>query len=187
MYLSWKKVQFKHSLKHINFSKYFRHIGLPFYEILKLIGIKKNYEAIRKTYQRESLKQNHNINYFTNTVETIKKLKSENFILNIVTSKDIKRTKIFLKDISKYFTFIECNNDKIKGKPYPDQINLIVHKLNAKKKDCVYIGDTNVDFITAKNANVEFIFAKWGYGYNYNYKYKLEKIEDLLKKIKTTF
>ena len=44
----------------------------------------------------------------------------------------------------------------------------------------MYIGDTQVDYLTAKNAKIDFIYAKWGYGKNYNYKYKCETIKKLL-------
>lgn len=183
MELSWNKVQQDHSLMNVSFKKYFNEIGLPFKKILKLINIKKDFNRIQKTYEGESLKQKKEIIYFQQVVKIIKKLKDKGFNLNIVTSKDIKRTKRFIKDISKYFTYIECNNHKIKGKPHPDQINLIISKLNAKKSECVYIGDTLIDYKTAKNSGVDFIFAEWGYGTNYNYRYKCSNIKDLYKKI----
>ncbi|MDA9748677.1 HAD family hydrolase [Pelagibacteraceae bacterium] len=181
MHSAWKQVQQKHKLKHIKFEDYFKNIGRPFYDILKLIGIKKNYKEIKTTYEKESAKQIKKIKFFINVVSTIKKLKSKNYILNIVTSKDIKRTKKFLKDIIIYFKYIECNNIKTKGKPNPDQINFIISKLNAKNSDCVYIGDTHVDYLTAKNSSIDFIFAEWGYGRNYNYKYKCNNINELFK------
>ena len=181
---SWSKVQQNHSLKHIRFEEYFKNIGRPFNNILKLIGVKKDYKKIKTTYKKESIKQIRRIVYFPKVIKIIKELKRKNFSLNIVTSKDIKRTKKFIKDINKYFTYIECNNDKIKGKPHPDQINLIITKLNVRKSECVYIGDTLIDYRTAKNSKIDFIFAQWGYGINYNYKYKCKDIEELFKKIK---
>ena len=181
MRLSWKSVQKKYSLNHIKFDEYFKNIGRPFFEILNKIGVEDKYNKIKNTYQKESMKQVNNINYFPNTIKTIKKLKEKKFNLNIVTSKDSKRTKIFLKEIKEYFTIIECNNDSKKGKPNPDQINFIISKSKAKKSECVYIGDTHVDYETSQNSNIDFIFAKWGYGKNYNYKQKCSKPIDLIK------
>ena len=181
---SWSKVQQNHSLKHIKFEEYFKNIGRPFNKILKLIGVKKDYKKIKTTYKKESMKQIRRIVYFPKVIKIIKELKRKNFSLNIVTSKDIKRTKKFIKDINMHFTYIECNNDTIKGKPHPDQINLIIKKLNVRKSECVYIGDTIIDYSTAKNSKIDFIFAQWGYGINYNYKYKCKDIEELFKKIK---
>ena len=151
MELSWKKVQKKHSLNHVEFESYFKNIGRPFFKILNILGINKDLKKIKETYQQESTKQ-------------IKEIK-------------------FIKNIMNNFTYIECNNDMTRGKPFPDQINLIISKLKVDKAECVYIGDTLVDYHSAKNAKIDFIFAKWGYGINYNYKYKSENIKNLNKLI----
>ena len=36
------------------------------------------------------------------------------------------------------------------------------HKI--KKDKCCYVGDTEFDYIAAKNAKIDFIFANYGYG-----------------------
>ena len=183
MELSWNKVQKQHNLQNIKFEKYFKNIGRPFYKILNIIGIRKNLKKIKKTYQQESIKQINEIKYYNNVIKTIKDLKKKKYILNIVTSKDLERTKKSLKSLKEYFTYIECSNDETRGKPFPDQINFILSRLKVNKSECVYIGDTLVDYNTAKNAKIDFIFAKWGYGVNYNYRYKCVDIKNLNKLI----
>ena len=183
MELSWKKVQKQHQLQNVKFESYFKNIGRPFFKILDILGIHKNKKKIKKTYQQESIKQIKEIKFYENTKKIIKDLKNKDYILNIVTSKDLERTKKSIKDIKNNFTYIECNNDKTRGKPFPDQINLIISKLKVSKSECIYIGDTLVDYNTAKNANIDFIFAKWGYGINYNYRYQCKNIKDLNKLI----
>lgn len=183
MELSWKKVQKKHSLNHVEFESYFKNIGRPFFKILNILGINKDLKKIKETYQQESTKQIKEIKFYKNTKKIIKDLKNKDYILNIVTSKDLDRTKKSIKNIMNNFTYIECNNDMTRGKPFPDQINLIISKLKVDKAECVYIGDTLVDYHSAKNAKIDFIFAKWGYGINYNYKYKSENIKNLNKLI----
>ncbi len=176
MQLAWKVVQDKHSLSHISFNQYFNHIGRPFNIILKKLKIKKNHELIKKTYEQESKNYREQIKYFKNVIATLKKLKKNNYKLNIVTSKDKTRTKIFLRDYINLFDEIECDDKKTKGKPHPDKINKIINILNVQKKECVYIGDTHIDFMSAKNSKIDFIFAQWGYGKKYNYKYKCKNI-----------
>ncbi len=183
MSISWKKVQNIHNLNNVLFEEYFKHIGKPFNEILKLIGIKKNHEKISQTYQNESSKHKSTIKYFNKTIQTLSYLKKKNYVLNIVTSKDFKRTKKFLGKKIYLFKYIECHSFKKKGKPNPQMILNIIKKNNARKSECIYIGDTQVDYQTAKNANIDFMFALWGYGKNYNYKYKCETIADLPKKL----
>ena len=77
------------------------------------------------------------------------------------------------------FSNIQCLDIKISGKPNPYQINKIIKKSDKKIRP-VYIGDWHIDYLTAKNANIDFIFGQWGYGKNYNYKNKGKDISDLL-------
>ncbi len=180
MHASWKKVQKIHNLYHIDFEDYFKHIGRPFFEILKILGIKKNLEKIKKTYQIESSKEKNKIKFYKNAINTLINLKNKKFVLSIVTSKDTIRTKKFLGKYYKLFKYIECDNKKTQGKPNPNKINKIIKKTKFNKSQSVYIGDTRVDYLTAKNAKIDFIYAKWGYGKNLNYKYKCEKVQNLI-------
>ena len=181
MYLSWTKVQNKHSLENIAFNKYFKNIGKPFFNILSNLGINKNKKEIYFTYMKESIKQNNEVRFYSGITQSLKELKKNKFILCILTSKDSIRTKIFLKSYTKLFKLIMCQDLNTRGKPYPDKINKIIKILKVKKEDCVYIGDTNIDYKTAKNSKIDFIHARWGYGNRYNYKYFANKISDLKK------
>ena len=51
----------------------------------------------------------------------------------------------------------------MKGKPYPDQINKILKNTIIRRNNCVYVGDTKVDQLTARAAKIDFLFAKYGY------------------------
>tara|TARA_B100000575_G_scaffold279920_1_gene268813 strand:+ start:12148 stop:12771 length:624 start_codon:yes stop_codon:yes gene_type:complete len=184
MELSWLKVQKKHNLEKIEFDEYFKHIGRPFYEILKKIGIKKNFSKIQKTYQIESINQITKISFYQKTISTLKKLKSRNFDLAIVTSKDHYRTKIFLHKYVNLFSSIEGGKKNLKGKPHPYKINKTIKLLNVSKSLCVYVGDTYIDYLTAKNSGIDFIFAKWGYGQDKNYSHVCKQISDLEQVIK---
>ena len=48
------------------------------------------------------------------------------------------------------------------------------------KKDIVFVGDTYIDYKTAKNAKIDFVFAKYGYGNIMKiYKLKINNIKDI--------
>ena len=180
---AWGSVQKKFLLKKIKFSNYFDKIGLPFEEILKRLSIKSNHKKIKKCYDDTSLKNINLIKFYNGTYKELINLKNMNFKLCINTSKDLKRTKIILKKYKRLFRFIQCPQKNLKGKPYPDQINNVIKKLKVKKKDCIYIGDTRFDFLSAKNAKIDFLFAKWGYGINKNYKSinNIKKIKKIVR------
>ena len=48
-------------------------------------------------------------------------------------------------------------------KPAPDGLYLVMEKIGAKKDETVYIGDSEVDIQTAKNAGVDCISVSWGF------------------------
>ncbi len=55
-----------------------------------------------------------------------------------------------------------CANDVKNLKPNPEGIFLAMEKFNIKnKEDVIYIGDSIFDYLTAKNAGVDFGFVSW--------------------------
>lgn len=48
-------------------------------------------------------------------------------------------------------------------KPAPDSVFEVMSALGAAPDECVYIGDSDVDVLTAKNADVDGIFVTWGF------------------------
>ncbi len=48
-------------------------------------------------------------------------------------------------------------------KPCPDALLAMLAELGFDKSDCLYIGDSNVDVQTAKNAEIDFCGVNWGF------------------------
>ena len=48
---SWNICELEHKLTQ-SFEEYFKHIGMPFRDILKVIGIEDNHDAIKHTYDK---------------------------------------------------------------------------------------------------------------------------------------
>ena len=48
-------------------------------------------------------------------------------------------------------------------KPAPDMVELVLKQLNIPKEKAVYIGDSDVDVATAKNAGLDLIAVDWGF------------------------
>ena len=181
MKTSWNAVQKKFNLQNIKFCDYFSKIGQPFFEILKQLNIKNNYNQIKFCYDQTSIKNLNTIEYFPRTIETLEKLKLKGYDICIATSKDKIRTRLILNDILYLFTMIQCPEKNLKGKPHPDQINNIIKKLKVNPNDCIYIGDTKIDYLTSINSNIDFLFAEWGYSkLEKIYAVSLKKIEDIL-------
>ena len=51
----------------------------------------------------------------------------------------------------------------VRIKPAPDGLEKALAELGVKKQESVYAGDSEVDFLTAKNADMNFIAVSWGF------------------------
>ena len=51
----------------------------------------------------------------------------------------------------------------IKKKPSPDMVFRVLEKLNLKKEEVLYVGDSDTDILTAKNSGIKCISVSWGF------------------------
>lgn len=54
-------------------------------------------------------------------------------------------------------------SETVRRKPNPDAVLSAVRQMGLSVEDCVYIGDTEVDLATAKNAGMACIAVSWGF------------------------
>ncbi len=51
----------------------------------------------------------------------------------------------------------------VPSKPDPTMVNNVIKELNVEKADCIFVGDSDTDIITAKNAGLKSIGVLWGF------------------------
>ncbi len=61
------------------------------------------------------------------------------------------------------FDFAVGEREHILKKPAPDSVNEVLQQLQVNRNQAVYIGDSDVDIQTAKNAEMDGIFVEWGF------------------------
>ena len=97
-------------------------------------------------------------------MELLETLKEKNYKLAIVSNKFQEGvTKLNNHYFSDYIDVaIGKSNDRRK-KPYPDTVLAAINELGSCLDDCLYIGDSEVDIKTAKNANLKSVGVSWGF------------------------
>lgn len=183
MRLTWSQTKVKFKLNQ-DFTKYKKYIGLPFDEILKKININSNIDEIREYYFKISKINNYKLSLFSKVKDTIRDLEKKKIKYSIVTSKDKIRTNVIINKFKLKPISIHCPKKKLRGKPFPDQLNecLIKNKINKKKVNVLYVGDTYYDYKVAKSCKIKFIFATYGFGRSLKvYKNKINNIYQLSK------
>lgn len=99
-------------------------------------------------------------------IDLLKGLKQKGYKIAVVSNK----YDLAVKELcDKFFPELvdvaigENENAGIKKKPSPDTVNLAIESLSAKKENCVYIGDSDVDIETSDNAQIPCISVTWGF------------------------
>ena len=187
---SWNICQKKFKLVN-NFDEYKELIGLPFFKILEHMQISKNlWHEIKTTYDEISEIEIDKVEIYEDIYKLLDYLDENKLSYSIFTSKTKKRTmSILKKKFNKYeFLNIVSPEDlpKGRGKPYGDGINLLIDFYNLEKKSFLFIGDSYFDYKASVDADVDFVFAKWGYGVNQNYPNVSESVLDLISYIETS-
>ncbi len=137
----------------------------PFVLIEK--SVKENKEKLGLVYEEYlSYYENHNdINTkpYEGILELLNTLKENNIRLAVVSNKQDSAVK---EMVSKYFgdTFELAigSSSNLKKKPSFDMIQLVLNSLGIDKKDCIYIGDSEIDIKTASN-KMDLIMVSWGF------------------------
>jgi phosphoglycolate phosphatase len=99
-------------------------------------------------------------------LELLSSLKSQGKLIAVVSNKFDAATKALC---DKYFPNLidialgENEAEGISKKPAPDMVLKAMKQLNASPEECVYIGDSDVDLQTAKNAGIPCISVLWGF------------------------
>lgn len=98
--------------------------------------------------------------------ELLSELSADGYKLAVVSNKADFAVKTLVRD---YFgdaipvAIGEKESEGVKKKPAPDTVFAALRELGCEKEDAVYVGDSEVDVLTAKNAGMRCISVDWGF------------------------
>lgn len=94
----------------------------------------------------------------------LKTLKENNVKLAIVSNKaDFAVQKLSEDFFEGLIDYSVGEREGIRRKPAPDSVNEVIKKFGVKKEKAIYVGDSDVDIMTAENANLSCISVSWGF------------------------
>lgn len=126
-----------------------------------------NYEKCLEIFKKHYAKNMYNhTSAYVGIPELLKNLKDKGIKTAVVSNK----FDLAVKELSnKYFGDLidiaigENEQAGIKKKPAPDTVFEVLNLMNLKSEDAIYIGDSDVDIMTAKNSNMPCISVTWGF------------------------
>ncbi len=100
---------------------------------------------------------------YEGVVELMSRFSDKGIKMAIVSNK-IDSAVLKLRD--RFFPYVQIaigDRPDIRRKPEPDSCNLALELLGSTREETVYVGDSEVDLLTAKNAGLPCISVLWGF------------------------
>lgn len=97
-------------------------------------------------------------------IELLKKLRSKKIKIAVNSNKpDFAVKKLCKQYFNGLFDIEIGSRDGVRNKPYPDSVNQVLYEEKIEKSAAIYVGDSDVDIETAKNAGIDGIGVEWGF------------------------
>ena len=141
-------------------------IGYTLDDIFLKSGVKKEQiqeyiKIYKQEYRKVFLQQTTLLPHSIKALELAK----EFAVLGVVTTKSSESSKILLKHLKifDYFGAIIGREDVVYPKPNAEPILKALKILNGNLDNSFMIGDTSLDVLAAKNANINYVALTYGY------------------------
>lgn len=97
--------------------------------------------------------------------EMLKALKDKGIQLAVLSNKPDRQTVKVVKAIfgEEMFDYAQGQKEGIRRKPEPDGVWYLMEQMHVSKEECLYIGDSEVDAATGRNAGLKTIGVLWGF------------------------
>lgn len=124
-------------------------------------AFEKTYADFRQHYLVHNL---DNTKPYPGIIPLLKRLHSEGKNIAVVSNKFYAATQDLVKHFfGEYITVAIGERENIRKKPAPDTVFEALRQLSASSAGAVYIGDSDVDVMTARNCNIPCISVLWGF------------------------
>lgn len=145
--------------------KFFVGSGIKVMVERALIGkegyIDKVFDDFLKHYQTNN---SNKTALYRGVLKTVEKLSQLGIKMAIVSNKYQKGVEdICIPLLGKYISVMVGEQPNLKKKPASDMIYLAMEKLGVGLEKTAYVGDSDIDVLTAKNANLDFIGCAYGF------------------------
>ncbi len=97
-------------------------------------------------------------------IDLLKRLKARGILTAVVSNKEHNAVlALCQRFFAGLFDYAVGEQPGIANKPAPDSVYLVLDTLDIDKKHTLYVGDSDVDMLTANNAGLQAVAVTWGY------------------------
>ena len=96
--------------------------------------------------------------------DLLKEAKDKGIKMAIVSNKYQQGVDLICSQIfSEYINIFIGTRENVNPKPDKAMVELALKELKLKNEECLFVGDSDVDLLTAINSNMKSIGVNWGY------------------------
>jgi len=163
IYESFKYVYQNFFNQNITREEIYPHFGKPLIYSFGNLDAER-LDQIIEAYREFNLKHHDQmVKPFPGVEETLRSLKEKKLKLTVITSKmkntAIRGLKLF--NLDPYFDLVIGMEDTDKHKPDPAPVKLALEYLKLNPAECLMVGDSPHDMLSAKAAGVRTVAVKW--------------------------
>ncbi len=102
---------------------------------------------------------------YPDVVETLKKYADSPVKTGICTNKPTEAARIILQQlgIDDYIDVVMGGTSGFPKKPDPQVVHACIREMGCAPEDCLYVGDSETDVLTARNAGLKIVVLPYGY------------------------
>jgi len=142
---------------------------------------KKDMLVFEAHYEEQCVKSPY---LYSGIQEILDALKDANVKLSVATNAPTKFAKRMLASLSveHYFDIIIGADEVSHSKPSPEMLyRILEHYDYDKERDrALMVGDNSKDILSAQNANIDSLFATWGFSPETDFANRVDKPEEIL-------
>jgi len=102
---------------------------------------------------------------YEGVMELLMELKNRKIRTAVLSNKPHLQTVKVVKEVigEEWIDWAQGQHESVPRKPSPDAVHAILDRFGIKKEECIYIGDSEVDIQTGRNAEVLTVGVTWGF------------------------
>ncbi|MDR3565851.1 MAG: pyrophosphatase PpaX [Negativicutes bacterium] len=139
------------------------YFGQPLRAALEVMGPDKVDQLITTYREYNVIHHDRLAKIFTGVADALQRMHNDGVLMAIVTSKThqtaLRGLKLF--DLDKYFSVIIGHEQCSHHKPHPEPVQLALAGLGLDAGECLMVGDSPFDIISAKSAGVATVAVRW--------------------------
>lgn len=107
----------------------------------------------------------YHVKPFDGILEMLDGLKAQGIKIGVLTNKPHERAVVVVNELfgENYFDLVCGQTEEIPKKPDPSGARIMLKEFGVEPKECLYVGDTNVDMKTGKNTGMFTVGVLWGF------------------------